>query len=410
MKANCWYGAHEVRVDEVPDPKILNPRDAILKITATAICGSDLHLYDGYVPAMMRGDILGHEFMGEVVEVGRDVKNLRVGDRVVNPFPIACGSCYFCQESLFSLCENSNPNAWMAEKLWGHSPAGLFGYSHLVGGYAGGQAQYVRVPFADVGPVKVPEDLNDEQVLFLSDIFPTGYMAAENCDIRTGDTIAVWGCGPVGQLAIKSAFLLGAERVIAIDRYPGRLRMAQAHSGAELLNYEEVNVLEALNDLTGGRGPDACIDAVGMEAHLPGVIGAYDRIKQALMLQTDRPSALREAMMACRNGGVLSVPGVYGGVIDKVPFGTVMNRSITIKSGQTHVQRYLKPLLERIRNGEVDPSFIITHRLRLDEAPEAYRMFRDEQDECIKVVLRPWDTAEKTASAPAPTPAGSQLH
>ncbi|HYK25822.1 MAG TPA: zinc-dependent alcohol dehydrogenase [Steroidobacteraceae bacterium] len=407
MKANCWYGAHELRVEDVPDPKILNPRDAVLKITSTAICGSDLHLYDGYIPAMMKGDILGHEFMGEVVEIGRDVKNLKVGDRVVNPFPIACGHCYFCEESLFSLCENSNPNAWMAEKLWGHSTGGLFGYSHLVGGYAGGQAEYARVPFADVGPIKVPGELTDEQVLFLSDVFPTGYMAAENCNIRPGDTIAVWGCGPVGQFAIKSARLLGAERVIAIDRYPGRLGMAETHSGAEVLNYEEVDVLEALRDMTGGRGPDACIDAVGMEAHLPGVLGAYDRVKQALMLQTDRPSALRQAMMAVRNGGVLSIPGVYGGFSDKVPLGSVMNRAITIKTGQTHVQRYLKPLLERIQKGEIDPSFIITHRLRLDEAAEGYRMFHDDQDECVKVVLKPWETQPRAAASAPPR---TQLH
>ncbi len=412
MKANCWYGSTTLRVDDVPDPKILNPRDVILRITSTAICGSDLHLYDGYIPAMMKGDILGHEFMGEVVEVGREVKNLKVGDRVVNPFPIACGSCFFCQETLFSCCENSNPNAWMAEKLWGHSTAGFFGYSHLVGGYAGGQAQYARVPFGDVGPIKVPDDLSDEQVLFLSDIFPTGYMAAEACEIKPGDTVAVWGAGPVGQFAIASARLLGAERVIAIDRYPRRLRMAQEHSGAEVLNYEEVSVLEALNDMTGGRGPDACIDAVGMEAHLPGAIGAYDRVKQNLMMQTDRPSALREAMLACRNGGVLSIPGVYGGMLDKIPFGAVMNRSITIKSGQTHVQRYLKPLLERIQKGEIDPSFVITHRMPLEEAPEGYRIFRDNHDECVKVVLKPWEqrpaTRQRTATEAAP--GSTQLH
>ncbi|MGH8218896.1 MAG: zinc-dependent alcohol dehydrogenase [Steroidobacteraceae bacterium] len=407
MKANCWYGAHQLCVEDVPDPQILNPRDAILRITSTAICGSDLHLYDGYIPAMMRGDILGHEFMGEVVEVGRDVKKLKVGDRVVNPFPIACGHCYFCEEGLFSLCENSNPNAWMAEKLWGHAPAGLYGYSHLVGGYAGGQAEYARVPFADVGPIKVPGELTDEQVLFLSDVFPTGYMAAENCDVQPGDTIAVWGCGPVGQFAIKSARLLGAERVIAIDRYPGRLTLAETHGGAETLDYEEVDVLDALRDMTGGRGPDACIDAVGMEAHLPGVVGAYDRLKQALMLQTDRPSALRQAMLAVRNGGVLSIPGVYGGFIDKVPIGSLMNRSITIKTGQTHVQRYLQPLLERIQKGEIDPSFIITHRLRLDEAAEGYRMFRDDQNECIKVVLKPWDSQPQPAAS---APPHTQLH
>jgi threonine dehydrogenase-like Zn-dependent dehydrogenase len=305
------------------------------------------------------------------------------------PFPIACGGCYACHKQMFSLCENSNPNAWMAEKLWGHSPAGLFGYSHLTGGYAGGQAEYARVPFADVGPIKVPEEFTDEQVLFLSDIFPTAYMGAEMCDIEPGDTIAVWGCGPVGQLAMKSAFLLGAERVIGIDRFPERLRMAREKVGAETLNYEEVSVLEALKETTGGRGPDKCIDAVGMEAHTPGLIGAYDRAKQALMLETDRPIALREAIMACANGGTVSVIGVYGGFIDKFPMGSLMNRSITIKSGQCHVQRYLRPLLERIQKREIDPSFVITHRMPLEQAPEGFRMFRDKQDECIKIVLKP---------------------
>jgi threonine dehydrogenase-like Zn-dependent dehydrogenase len=389
MKATCWYGTHDLRVEDVPDPAILNPRDAIIRITSTAICGSDLHLYDGFIPSMEPGDILGHEFMGEVVDVGSAVKNLRVGDRVVNPFPIACGNCLLCKEGLFSLCENSNPNAWMAEKMWGYSPCGIFGYSHLVGGYAGGQAEYARIPFADVGPIKVPENLSDEQVLFLSDIFPTGYMAAENCATKSGDTIAVWGCGPVGQFAIQSCFLLGAERVIAIDRIPERLRMARDEGGAETLNYEQVDVMEALREMTGGRGPDACIDAVGMEAHAPGVHGLYDRIKTALMMETDRPNALRQAIMCCRNGGTLSVPGVYGGLLDKVPFGSLMNRSLTVKTGQTHVQRYLRPLLERIEKGEIDPSFVVTHRLPLAEAPNAYRMFRDKQDECIKVVLKP---------------------
>jgi threonine dehydrogenase-like Zn-dependent dehydrogenase len=389
MRAVCWHDPKDVRIEDVPEPKILNPRDAIVRITSTAICGSDLHLYDGYVPTMQNGDILGHEFMGEVVETGTGVQNLHVGDRVVVPFPIACGNCFSCQDGLFSLCENSNPNAWMAEKLWGHSPAGIFGYSHMVGGYAGGQAEYARVPYADVGPIRVPGELTDEQVLFLSDIFPTGWMAAEACDIQPGDTIAVWGCGPVGLLAIKSAFLLGAGRVIAIDRFPERLRMAREQAGAETLDYEEVDVLDALAEMTGGRGPDACIDAVGMEAHTPGVLGAYERVKHALMLSTDRPQALREAIMACGNGGTVSVPGVYGGFLDKVPFGSIMNRSLTVKTGQTHVQRYLRPLLERIQKGEIDPSFVVTHRLPLDEAPEAYRMFRDKQDDCIKVVLRP---------------------
>jgi len=379
-----------MRVEEVPDPQILNPRDAIVRITLSAICGSDLHLYNGFIPAVKNGDIIGHEFMGEVVEVGSGVKNLNVGDRIVVPFPISCGNCFFCQKGLFSLCENSNPNADKAELLWGHSPAGIYGYSHLLGGYAGGQAEYVRVPYADVDHIKVPEGLSDEQVLFLSDIFPTGYMAAENCDIEPGDTVAVWGCGPVGQFAIKSAFLLGAERVIAIDRVPERLRMAREEGGAETINYEEVDsVLATLKDLTGGRGPDRCIDAVGMEAHGNGVEFGYDRIKQAMMLETDRPIVLREVFLACRNGGTVSVAGVYGGFVDKLPFGSVMNRSITIKTGQTHVHRYLAPLLERVQKGEIDPSFVITHRMKLEDAPEGYKLFKDKEDECIKVVLTP---------------------
>jgi threonine dehydrogenase-like Zn-dependent dehydrogenase len=382
-------GKKDVRIENVPDPEILNPRDAIIRVTSTAICGSDLHLYDGFVPTMEKGDILGHEFMGEVVDVGDEVKNLKIGDRVVVPFPIACGNCFFCGEKLYSVCENSNPNAWMAEKMWGHSPSGIFGYSHLTGGYAGGQAEYVRVPFADVGPIKVPDGMTDEQVLFLSDILPTGYMAAEACEIKPGSVVAVWGCGPVGQFAIQSAYLLGAERVIAIDRFPERLRMARELSKAETINYAEESVLEALKSMTGGRGPDACIDAVGMEAHGFGMLGVYDRIKQAMMSETDRPIALREALMACRNGGVVSIPGVYGGFLDKIPFGSIMNRSLTIKTGQTHVQRYMRPLLERIQRGEIDPPRIITHRLALDDAPMAYRMFRDKQDECVKVVLRP---------------------
>ena len=392
MKANCWFGKHDMRVVNVPDPEIINPRDAIVKITSTAICGSDLHIYDGFIPAMEKGDIVGHEFMGEVVEIGSEVKKLKVGDRIVVPFAISCGQCFFCQKGLFSLCENTNPNAIEAEMLWGHSPAGLFGYSHLLGGYAGGQAEYARVPFADIGHIKVPEGLSDEQVLFLSDIFPTGYMAAENCDIEPGDTVAVWGCGPVGQFAIKSAFLLGAEKVIAIDKVPERLRLAREEGGAETINYDEVDsVLDVLKDITGGRGPDRCIEAVGLEAngHAHAVQYTYDRLKQAVMAETDRPIALREAMLACRNGGTLSVPGVYGGFVDKLPFGAVMNRSITIKTGQTHVHRYLEPLLKRVQSGEIDPSFVITHRLKLEEAPEAYRMFRDKEDECIKVVLTP---------------------
>jgi threonine dehydrogenase-like Zn-dependent dehydrogenase len=395
MKANCWYGAHDLRVEDVPDPKIINPRDAIIKITSSAICGSDLHLYDGYIPTMYQGDILGHEFMGEVVELGSRVKNLKVGDRVVVPFTISCGACFFCQRELFSLCENSNPNAWMAEKMYGHSPAGLFGYSHMMGGYAGGQAQYARVPFADVGPIKVPAGLTDEQVLFLSDIFPTGYMAAENCQIKQGDTVAIWGCGPVAQFGIRSAFLLGASRVIAIDRVPERLQMAR-DGGAETLNYEEVDVMDALKEMTGGRGPDSCMDAVGMEGHGHGVWGAYDKIKQTLRMETDRSITLRQAITACRNGGSVSVPGVYGGFLDKVPFGAIVNKSLTVKSGQTHVQHYLRPLLDLVESGAIDPSFVITHKLTLDEAPRGYKTFRDKQDHCIKIVLKPH---QQTASA-----------
>jgi threonine dehydrogenase-like Zn-dependent dehydrogenase len=389
MRANCWHGKKKLQVEEVPDPQIMNARDAIVRITSTAICGSDLHLYNGFIPTMKSGDILGHEFMGEVVEKGSGVSNLNVGDRVVVPFPIACGRCSQCERELYSLCENSNPNAWMAEKLYGYSPAGLFGYSHMLGGYAGGQAEYARVPFADVGPLRIPEGLSDDQVLFLSDIFPTGYMAAEVCNIQPGDVIAVWGCGPVGQFAIKSAYLLGAERVIAIDRFEYRLSMARDRAGAETLNYEEVNVLEALKEMTGGRGPDSCIDAVGMEGHGPGLAYAYDRVKQAMMMETDRPVALREAILACRSGGTVSVAGVYGGFIDKFPMGAIVNRSLTIRSGQTHVQRYMRPLLERIEKGEIDPSFIISHRMRLQDAPEGFSIFNDKQDECMKVVLTP---------------------
>jgi threonine dehydrogenase-like Zn-dependent dehydrogenase len=389
MKANCWMGKKNVEVRDVPDPKILNSRDAIVRITSTAICGSDLHLYNGFVPTMEKGDILGHEFMGEVVDVGRGVKNLKVGDRVVVPFPIACGNCGACRAEAYSLCENSNPNAWMAEKMWGHSPAGIFGYSHLTGGYAGGQAEYARVPFADVGPLKVPEGMSDEKVLFLSDIFPTGYMGAEMCGIRPGDVIAVWGAGPVGQFAIASAYLLGAERVIAIDRFDYRLRMARDKAKAETINYAEVeSVLETLNEMTGGRGPDACIDAVGLEAHTHGPEYAYDRTKQALMLENDRPIALREAIMACRNGGTVSVVGVYGGFIDKFPMGAVMNKSLTIKTGQCHVQRYMKPLLERIENDEIDPSFVITHTMPLADAARGFDIFNNKEDDCEKIVLK----------------------
>jgi threonine dehydrogenase-like Zn-dependent dehydrogenase len=379
----------DVRVETVPDPKIINPRDAIVKITSTAICGSDLHLYDGFIPTMESGDILGHEFMGEVVELGSAVKNLKVGDRVVVPFTISCGNCFFCNRDLWSLCDNSNPNAWMAETLMGHSPSGLFGYSHMLGGYAGGQAEYARVPFADVGLFKIPDGLTDDQVLFLTDVFPTGYMAAENCNIKPGDIVAVWGCGPVGQFAIKSAFLLGAERVIAIDRVPERLRLAETYSGAETLNYEEVDPGEALKEMTGGRGPDACIDAVGMEAHGTGPDAFYDKVKQAVRLETDRPTALRQVILACRKGGHVSIPGVYGGFLDKVPMGAAMNKALTFKMGQTHVHRYLQPLLEYIQNGEIDPTFIITHRLPLEQAPHGYEIFKHKKDNCIKIVLKP---------------------
>jgi threonine dehydrogenase-like Zn-dependent dehydrogenase len=388
MKAVCWQGTNNVQVETVPDPKIINPRDAIVKITTTAICGSDLHLYNGFNPTMKKGDILGHEFMGEVVELGHQVKNVKVGDRVVVPFNIACGSCFFCSRDLWSLCDNSNPNAWMVEKVMGHSPSGLFGYSHLTGGYAGGQAEYARVPFADTGLLKIPDGLTDEQVIFLTDIFPTGYMAAENCDIKPGDTVAIWGCGPVGQFAIRSALMLGAERVIAIDRVPERLQMAK-DGGAYILNYEEIEVGEALNEMTGGRGPDAVMDAVGMEAHGMGLEGFYDKAMQAVKMETDRPNVLRQAIVACRKGGTVSVPGVYTGFVDKMPMGAFMNKGLTMKTGQTHVHRYLRPLLERVQNGEIDPSFVITHSLPLDQAPHGYEIFTHKKDSCIKIVLKP---------------------
>ena len=390
MKATCWYGYRDVRVENVADPKIINPRDAIVRITSTAICGSDLHLYDGFVPTMEKGDILGHEFMGEVMEVGKGVKNLKAGDRVVVPFPIACGNCFFCKRDLYSLCENSNPNAAAAEKMWGHSPCGIFGYSHLTGGYAGGQAEFVRVPFADVGPTKIENGLPDEKVLFLTDIFPTGWMAAENANIMPGDTVAVWGCGPVGLLTIKSAYLLGAGRVIAIDRVPERLRLAKEKAGAEVVDFSKTdNLVEQLKEMTGGRGPDSCIDAVGMEAEGHGVIALYDKMKAAAMQQTDRPTAIRQAIMAVRNGGTVSIPGVYGGFVDKFPLGSIMNRSITLRTGQTHVHRYTKPLLKRIEKGEIDPSFIITHEMKLSDAAKGYDMFVKKKDECIKVILKP---------------------
>ncbi len=389
MKAICWHGSTDVRLDTVPEPKIINTRDAVIQITSTAICGSDLHIYDGYIPTMEDGDILGHEFMGDVVAVGTDVPNLKKGDRVVVPFAIACGSCWFCKTKLFSCCDNSNPNARMAEKLYGHSASGLFGYSHLFGGYAGGQAEYVRVPFADVGPIKVPSSLEDEKVLFLSDILPTAYMAAENANIQPGDTVAIWGAGPVGLLTIPCAFLLGAERVIVIDRVPERLALAKDHAKAEIINYEQTDVLEKLNELTGGRGPDSCIDAVGLEAHGTSLDAIYDRAKQAVRLETDRPHVLRQAIQACRKGGTVSIPGVYGGLVDKFPIGAAFSKGLTLKMGQTHVHRYIGMLLEKIEKGELDPSFIITHRLKLEDGPKAYETFRNKQDNCIKVVMKP---------------------
>ena len=395
MKAVCWMGKENLVVENVPDPKILNRRDAIVKITSTCICGSDLHIYDALVPTMEQGDILGHEFMGEVVEVGSAIQDdtLKVGDRVVVPFTIACGSCFFCKRGLWSCCDNSNPNYWIAEQMMGYSPSGLFGYSHMMGGYAGGQAQYARVPYADVGPVKVPSGVPDEKLVFLTDIFPTGYMAAENANIQKGDTVAIWGCGPVGQFAIRSAFLLGAERVIAIDRFDYRLRMAE-QGGAETVNYEEVDdVIQTLKEMTGNIGPDSCIDAVGMEAHDHGLLYMLDRAKQSVMMETDRPIVLRQAIQACRKGGTVSVPGVYAGFDDMIPLGAFMNKGLTLKTGQTHMMRYMKPLLERVERGEIDPSFVISHRVPIQEAPRMYKVFRDKKENCTKVVLDPWAEA-----------------
>lgn len=391
MKAVCWMGKEKMQVHDVPDPKLLNPRDAIIKITTTCICGSDLHLYNGLVPTLEQGDILGHEFMGEVVEVGSGInkEKLKAGDRVVVPFTIACGSCFACKDELWSCCDNSNPNAWIAEKIMGYSPSGLFGYTHMLGGYSGGQAQYARVPFADVGPIKIPDGIPDEKVVFLSDIFPTGYMAAENCSIRSGDTVAVWGCGPVAQFAIRSCFMLGAGRVIAIDRVPERLQMAR-DAGAETLNCDQTDVIDALHDMTGNQGPDSCMDVVGMEASGHGVMFAVDRAKQMARIQMDRPIVLRQAIMACKKGGTVSVPGVYAGLIDKVPMGAFMNKGLTMKTGQTHMMRYMQPLLERVQAGDIDPSFVISHKLPIDSAPDAYRMFREKQDHCTKIVLKPW--------------------
>jgi threonine dehydrogenase-like Zn-dependent dehydrogenase len=388
MKAVTWKGTHEVEVDTVEDPKIEEPGDVVLRVTSTAICGSDLHLYDGYIPTMKKGDVLGHEFMGEVLEVGPGVTRLKRGDRILVPFNIACGSCWFCQQDLFSLCDNSNRNADKAETIYGHSPSGLFGYSHLFGGYAGGQAEYVRVPYADVGALKIPEELPDEKVLFLTDIFPTGYQAAENCNIHPGDVVAVWGCGPVGQFSIRSAFMLGAERVLAIDRQPERLEMAR-QAGAETFNFKEEDVFEELIDTTNGRGPDSCIDAVGLEAHGTSLDALYDRAKVAMYLATDRIHVLRQAAHACRKGGTLSIPGVYAGFADKFPIGQIFSKALTIRCGQTHTHRYLQPLLERVQKGDIDPTFVITHRFSLDQAAEAYNLFSKKEDNCIKCVLTP---------------------
>jgi len=396
MRAVCWHGKHNIQVDTVPDPQIVNPRDAIVKVALTCICGSDLHLYNGYIPSMKDGDILGHEFVGEVVEVGSAVTNVARGDRVVVPFPIACGDCWYCREGLYSLCDNSNPNSWVMEKMYGDTGAGIFGYSHLYGGYPGGQAEFVRVPFADVGLKKIPASLDWEQVIFLTDIFPTAYQAVEQCGIRPGDSVAVWGCGPVGLLALKSARLLGAHKVIGIDRFPKRLALAASECQAEVLNYEETDVVEALQNMTGGRGPDACIDAVGMEAQGTGVEAAYDNVKQTLKLENDRPMALRQLIKACRKGGTISIPGVYSGFVDKMPMGAVFAKALTLRTGQTHVQKYVAPLMQRIERGEIDTTFIITHRLALEEAPMGYRIFDHKEEGCIKIVMNPQAASQAT--------------
>lgn len=399
MKALCWHGVGDVRVDRVPDPAILDPKDIIIQITASGICGSDLHLYDGLTPTMEEGDIIGHEPMGIVVEVGGEVKKFKKGDRVVVPFVIACGCCFFCQKQLFSACDTTNPGADLQKAAMGQAGAGLFGYSGMMGRYPGGQAEFLRVPHADVGPIKIDSGLSDEQVLFLSDIFPTGYQAAENAGIEAGDTVAVWGCGPVGQFTIQCAWMFGAARVIAIDHVPERLEMARVHGRAEVLNFQEEEIHNRLIEMTGGRGPDRCIDAVGAEAHGTGSLDAVvDRAKQALKLSLDRPHALRQAIMACRKGGTLSIPGVYFGLLDKIPVGALVGKGLTVKSGQTHVQKYLGPLLEMIDGGKIDPSFVITHRIPLEAAPDAYEKFRKKEDGCIKVVIKPgMDTAQVPA-------------
>lgn len=388
MRAVCWYGKEDVRVTDVPEARVLQPRDAVVKVRKAAICGSDLHMYDGYLPTMKPGDILGHEFMGEVVDVGPEVGNLKVGDRVVVPFPISCGKCWYCEQGMFALCDDSNPNAALLDVGYGYSPAGIYGYSHAFGGYAGGQAEYVRVPYADVGPAVVPDAVNDDQAVMLSDVFPTGWQGAEQCEIQDGDVVAVWGAGPVGLFSAASARLMGAGQVIVIDRFPERLEKARAF-GATVLDYTQQDVAHELKEMTGGRGPDAVIDAVGMEAKGTGPMYLYDRVKQGLRLETDRPTALRQVLHLVRKGGTVSVPGVYGGLIDKFPMGEIVNKGLTLRSGQTHVQRYLKPLLELVANGHIDPSLIISHRLGLNDAPEGYRMFRDKTDEAVKVVLTP---------------------
>ena len=392
MKALSWHGRADMRCEQVPDPILVDPTDAIVRITSTAICGSDLHLYDGFNPFMEPGDILGHEPMGIVEEVGSEVRRLRKGDRVVIPFTISCGACFFCQKTLYSLCETTNRNADLARKVMGHTTAGLFGYSHLTGGYAGGQAQYLRVPYADVGPLRIDSDLPDEQVLFLSDIFPTGWMAALNAEIEPGDTVAVWGCGPVGQFTIQSCWLQGAGRVIAIDTVPERLEMARRYGRAETIDFMKVGVYDQLMEMTNGRGPDRCIDAVGAEAHSAGSIDSlYDKAKTMLMQETDRPHVIREAIMCCRPGGTISMPGVYLGFVDKIPMGAYMNKALTMKTGQTHVPRFHEELLRRVESGEIDPSFVITHTVPIDKGPEMYKTFRDKEDGCIKVVLKPWE-------------------
>jgi threonine dehydrogenase-like Zn-dependent dehydrogenase len=389
MRAITWHGKNDVRYETVPDPKIEDPKDAIIKTTACAICGSDLHLHNGFMPGMKAGDIIGHEFMGEVVEVGRETKKLKIGDRVVVPFTIICGECDQCRRGNFSVCERTNRNAELAGKMFGHTTAGLYGYTHLTGGYAGGQAEYVRIPWADVGPVKIPDGLTDEQVLFLGDILPTGWQAAVNCDIQPDDTVIVWGAGPVGQFCVLSAKILGARQVAVVDNVPERLKMAE-DKGAIPINFDTDSVLERIWDITNEKGPEKCIDAVGMEAHATRSLDSiYDRVKQAVMLESDRPHVLREMIYVCRPGGILSIPGVYGGLVDKIPFGQAMNKSLTFRMGQTHVNKWMDDLLRRIEEGEIDPTYVITHRATLADAPELYKTFRDKEDGCIKVVLRP---------------------